>query len=341
MFQTLLLTAALTLLHTDVAHAAPRIGNVNRVVNGTAVTPEEKYPYLAFVTKQNFDEGYLYRCGGSLVASDVILTAAHCYFESSDPKSVNETFVVFLSEYDVTDPYDDEPAYSVTDVAMHPDYDPDTTNYDYMLLKLSRPADTSTTVTLDDGSSYPGVSDVGSSVSVAGWGLLADGGNRTNVLMETIVTVSNFTECNASFGNLAEEAVICAYEDYTDACQGDSGGPLVYRGSDKDIQVGVVSKGIGCAEKDIPGVYARVDNAFPAIASQLCAWDSGSSYCAMYPASASIFVDKPAQELPLPTSLTAPAPTVAVSGGRTELGYSKYMVGVATSFILVIFTFLA
>lgn len=39
-----------------------------------------------------------------------------------------------------------------------------------------------------------------------------------------------------------------------DACQGDSGGPLLVNGK----QAGVVSWGIGCAERFYPGVYANV-----------------------------------------------------------------------------------
>ena len=39
--------------------------------------------------------------------------------------------------------------------------------------------------------------------------------------------------------------------------QGDSGGPLFY--CDRSCeQIGIVSFGIGCAEKKYPGVYTRV-----------------------------------------------------------------------------------
>jgi trypsin len=39
-----------------------------------------------------------------------------------------------------------------------------------------------------------------------------------------------------------------------DFCQGDSGGPLVVG----DQLVGIVSRVVGCAEADYPGVYSNV-----------------------------------------------------------------------------------
>jgi secreted trypsin-like serine protease len=56
---------------------------------------------------------------------------------------------------------------------------------------------------------------------------------------------------------------ICAglEEGTRDSCQGDSGGPLI--ASDKTgcpWQVGVVSWGYGCAEKNAYGVYTRVSH---------------------------------------------------------------------------------
>ena len=59
------------------------------------------------------------------------------------------------------------------------------------------------------------------------------------------------------------EDVFCAgfMNGERDACQGDSGGPLVFEEDDGTFKlVGVVSAGLGCARRDVPGIYANVSN---------------------------------------------------------------------------------
>mmetsp|Transcript_8148 Transcript_8148/g.12088 ORF Transcript_8148/g.12088 Transcript_8148/m.12088 type:complete len:362 (+) Transcript_8148:384-1469(+) len=292
--------------------SAPRI----RIVNGTAVYPKNKYPYIAYVTKQNFVDGYLFRCAGTLVAPDVILTAAHCKIENE-----KEAFAIFLGEYDVTDPFDQEPAYSVVDVAIHPKFDYDTQNYDYMLLRLNREAKGYPFISLDDGS-YGNSAKLlmGKDLTVMGWGAINEEGNTTNVLRETTLQAYDTETCVRQYGDLAYDAVLCALGSYTDSCQGDSGGPLIYKSNqDGDVQIGIVSKGAGCARPDVPGVYANVGNAYNMIGAQLCEWNSASPFCGMYPSSTLKFSPAPAPTIELPDYLTrTPAPNVMSSGNRAH-----------------------
>jgi len=56
-----------------------------------------------------------------------------------------------------------------------------------------------------------------------------------------------------------------------DSCQGDSGGPLVLKSSQgADVQMGMVSWGMGCAHKDFSGMYSRVSSAYDWIRELTC-----------------------------------------------------------------------
>ena len=54
--------------------------------------------------------------------------------------------------------------------------------------------------------------------------------------------------------------MMCTFRKDQDACQGDSGGPLIWKNKKRDRYelVGVVSWGLGCAERKYPGVFAKL-----------------------------------------------------------------------------------
>ncbi|ACI64196.1 predicted protein [Thalassiosira pseudonana CCMP1335] len=232
-------------------------------------------------------------CGGSLIAKDVVLTAAHC--QGGPYKVVIGRHDLGESSGDVIDMKRELP---------HPKYNDRTTDNDFNLVFLDRPTTANVEmVTLNSQSSLPGVGD---EVTVVGWGdtVAADDVQRlSDKLMEVEVNVISNQECDASEGeiggwydtykNQITKNMLCANDKNQDSCQGDSGGPLVIKGNgasgEGDVQVGVVSWGIGCASQHFPGVYARVDTAYDWIREEVC---KGSGYApASFACSGSVQVD--------------------------------------------------
>eukprot|EP00985_Skeletonema_marinoi_P019935 scaffold11609_cov121-Skeletonema_marinoi.AAC.2 len=239
-----------------------------RIIGGDEAV-ENRYGYAVSLSD---DWGHF--CGGSLIARDVVLSAAHC----DDQGKGNYNAVVGRHSLDDKDGQ----KLSVRKAMPHPDYDSDTTDNDFMLIFLKEAAsDNINIVKLNTDAAIP---NIGAPVTVMGWGDIdpSDEQELSSELMEIEVNVISNDECDDSdgkFGSYEDQItsnMLCAREEGggEDSCQGDSGGPLVIKGTDQngadDTQVGVVSWGIGCAEKDYPGVYARISSEMDWIKSEVC-----------------------------------------------------------------------
>jgi trypsin len=239
-----------------------------RIIGGGETQPT-RYPFT--VSLQNVQ----HFCGGTLIASDVVLTAAHCTIID-----FSEVTVVIGSHTvdGKTSMGNEVEKLGVTRVYTHPEYNALTNNYDFALIFLDTPTTSNVKYArLNDDAQVPSTADT---LTAIGWGdtSAGEGYDYSNILMEVDVDYMENEDCDASsdsqdsYKGMIFDAMLCASRPGKDGCQGDSGGPIIIKGSDasQDVQVGIASWGYGCASPDFPGVYSRVSVGYKWIRNRVC-----------------------------------------------------------------------
>ncbi|MPY78166.1 MAG: trypsin-like serine protease [Actinophytocola sp.] len=212
------------------------------IVGGSEVEPGER----EFVVYLADEDGKPY-CGGTLVAPEKVVTAAHCV-ESAERSDLT----VVAGRNDVRG--DEGSEAGVDEVWIPEDYSSVTEGSDVAVLRLDEklPYRTIQPAAKGDGELYR----VGRKATVLGWGKTSERGESSSRLRAAKVPLRADADCEEAYGTYTQEEMVCAgyRKGGTDACQGDSGGPLVSGGR----LIGIVSWGEGCARPGKYGVYTEV-----------------------------------------------------------------------------------
>ncbi|PWA23165.1 hypothetical protein CCH79_00002239, partial [Gambusia affinis] len=195
-------------------------------------------------------------CGGTIVSSYWILTAAHCFQTLSDPQLWTVTYGdVQLSKMPTRMPTER--------IVRHQKFDPKTNDFDIALLKLSKPIifkqRTVRPLCLPNVELHMNNS---KDAWVTGWGQLYASGPSPDKLHQAQVTVYVRELCNHRYvlNGRVTDTMFCAgkMRGGVDTCQGDSGGPLVFNSGNVWWLIGITSWGFGCGLKTKPGMYSNV-----------------------------------------------------------------------------------
>nr|XP_029717270.1 melanization protease 1-like isoform X1 [Aedes albopictus] len=212
------------------------------------------------------------RCGGSLINTRYVLTAAHCVYSTHEYE-----LTLRLGDWDIElDPDCDKDGncndkaefVNVSRIIIHPEYKRDHTGSkvnDIALLRMEKALPGNYTVYILPicmPMSITLMQDLfaNRNVSIVGWG--SDGNETRNrfKMYSVITTISNH-KCEKELEKTISDSQMCAKsltDNYSDACEGDSGGPLQIQINGTYYLIGIVSYGPRCGTTTLPAVYTRV-----------------------------------------------------------------------------------
>uniref|UniRef100_A0A6I8RH61 Serine protease 36 n=1 Tax=Xenopus tropicalis TaxID=8364 RepID=A0A6I8RH61_XENTR len=236
----------------------------SRIVGGTDAR-EGAWPWQVSLRYRGF-----HICGGSVIGTQWILTAAHCF----------GNWLPWTG-------YPNEITYTVDRIIVNPQYNSSTLFGDIALIRLTSPITyTKYILPVCLPSTSNSFTD-GMECWVTGWGTISlyvtneNADSQHCTLQEVMTPLINRTRCDqmyhidspvsASSEIIPSDQICSGYSDGgKDSCKGDSGGALVCKIQGVWYQIGIVSWGVGCALPNRPGVYTLV----PAYQSWLSSYNA-------------------------------------------------------------------
>jgi secreted trypsin-like serine protease len=196
----------------------------SRIINGD-LAGLGQFPWQAALYANSY-----FRCSGSIISEQWILTSASCIYGS-------DTLTVVVGVVDLNG---SGVLAQSSEIIPYYDYNPnDFHYYNIGLVQLSTPLTFSryvAAITLAEN-----LLEDGADVTTSGWGSIINDGDVTQLLYYAdLVTIRN-SECTAIYGNILE-SVVCAESVTTpvkNACYGDAGNPMVVDVSTNPVHVGV------------------------------------------------------------------------------------------------------
>jgi Trypsin len=216
---------------------------------------------VARVTYNDGSDSFL--CSGTVVASNVILTAGHCA-ESETTGAVDTPgdYQVLTGSQSLASPGQ---LSGVTQVIPYPTFNPSTLQGDAALLVLATPT-TASPVTLASDPTDVSLYNGGTATAITGWGIADSYSDLPSTLQYGFSVVQSAGYCaqqasqhGATFNALTQLCAVDAPTDADGTCNGDSGGPILGVLNQTWVEIGLTSFGASNCSTAIPGFFTRTD----------------------------------------------------------------------------------
>ncbi|XP_012549560.1 male reproductive organ serine protease 2 isoform X1 [Bombyx mori] len=222
-----------------------------RIVGGRRAVPHS-FPWTVAILKQK-----LLHCGGALITNEHVLSAGHC-FKWDEPKIMR-----VLLGLDHLDNMTGVEIRTISNVKIHEHFTSTALRdeHDIAIVTLNKPVffgDNIIPICLPS----PGADFANRMGTIVGWGRVGVDKSSSRTLLKASLRILSQEQCMKSeLKQHLKPTMMCAFSKGIDGCQGDSGGPLVVlEPTERYVQAGIVSWGIGCADPRYPGVYTKVSD---------------------------------------------------------------------------------